>query len=886
MSQWTEWTTAGRARQITISGSSNWDDIDNVLSNNGQFSTINSTLPNLRHATVNKSSDDLPTSVPSNFGLTTSVFTNDDVLRVSTSTATDRYGFDPSVFLSSVDKTTLENNLAVIVAAFNFGDPNIYSSTLYLDQFSFPEIKPRDSLVSLQRRVVASRNSTRYRVAYAEVRIEYTPFVFPWTNPSASPSVFSATIDSEIETYDSPSISERGVVYSTSPNPTTADTKIIASGTTIGEYSSSLTGLTENTTYYVRSYAIDTGETYYSQEIEFTTQDIPWFRPTDEGTDLFNSTIGSELGSYVTSTITERGIVFSTAPSPTTSDTKLTASGTTTGTFTNNITGLDAGTTYYIRSFVTDNSVTYYSPELEITTLTINLPFADTTEVTAFTATLSATIDPAFSLNVVERGFVYSTIPDPDLTRIVEVVGDGDGDYSATITGLDPETEYFVRAYFKYVNSPEVTVYSEESSFVTDPALVTRKSFTYKFFEPDGTYIGTYYTDYDFQVQNSPEFTQVINGGRGDLVISQLASATDYQEYAASTRAIFIQVIVHDRETPATGEIIYTGRIISNKYSLQSNGFISLDDFLYISGEFDMNVKLVETIGGDTTISYNDDPAEILKDLLDLYQLKGGFVTYTGDSIKTVGSNLAITFKNETYLEAVKRLAQYLPIDWYWYIDGNNVFYLDQTDFSTIDHELTIGQEVVAGEFVLSFGEMSNAVFFFGGDTGTAQLYEKYINNTSQQTFGVFDRVVVDERVTTSSTAQLWAERILRDGITPVRYITFEVIDSNGATGGYDIESIKVGDVVSVTSPEIPTQRTLWSNEAGTVGNMVWGLSFWGYDVDASLGVPFQVQEVRYRAGRAIVKASDVLQDTASEINQLRKRSVIQATLNSPDTPA
>jgi hypothetical protein len=214
------------------------------------------------------------------------------------------------------------------------------------------------------------------------------------------------------------------------------------------------------------------------------------------------------------------------------------------------------------------------------------------------------------------------------------------------------------------------------------------------------------------------------------------------------------------------------------------------------------------------------------------------------------------------------------------------VFHLDQTDFSTIDHELTIGQEVVAGEFVLSVGEMSNAVYFFGGDTGTAQLYEKYVNNTSQQTFGVFDRVVVDERVTTSSTAQLWAERILRDGITPVRYITFEVIDSNGAMGGYDIESIKVGDVVSVTSPEIPTQRTLWSNEAGTVGNMVWGLSFWGYDVDASLGVPFQVQEVRYRAGRAIVKASDVLQDTASEINQLRKRAVIQATLNSPDTPA
>ena len=66
------------------------------------------------------------------------------------------------------------------------------------------------------------------------------------------------------------SVNQRGICWSTSPNPTTLDSKTIASGTT-GEFSADLSSLTQNTTYYVRAFATNTTWTGYGGEISFTT---------------------------------------------------------------------------------------------------------------------------------------------------------------------------------------------------------------------------------------------------------------------------------------------------------------------------------------------------------------------------------------------------------------------------------------------------------------------------------------------------------------------------------------------------------------------------------------------------------------------------------------
>jgi plastocyanin len=62
----------------------------------------------------------------------------------------------------------------------------------------------------------------------------------------------------------------RGVVWSTSANPTISDSKTI-DGTGTGSFVSSLTGLTGGTTYHVRAYATNSAGTGYGSDVSFTT---------------------------------------------------------------------------------------------------------------------------------------------------------------------------------------------------------------------------------------------------------------------------------------------------------------------------------------------------------------------------------------------------------------------------------------------------------------------------------------------------------------------------------------------------------------------------------------------------------------------------------------
>lgn len=65
----------------------------------------------------------------------------------------------------------------------------------------------------------------------------------------------------------------RGVVFSTTANPTTANT-VISNGSGLGSFTSNLTGLLSNTTYYVRAYVTNANNTFYANEISFSTDKI------------------------------------------------------------------------------------------------------------------------------------------------------------------------------------------------------------------------------------------------------------------------------------------------------------------------------------------------------------------------------------------------------------------------------------------------------------------------------------------------------------------------------------------------------------------------------------------------------------------------------------
>jgi len=62
----------------------------------------------------------------------------------------------------------------------------------------------------------------------------------------------------------------RGICYSTNPNPTIADPHTTEPGT-LGYFTSNLTGLTPQTTYYIRAYATTANGNGYGNDVSFTT---------------------------------------------------------------------------------------------------------------------------------------------------------------------------------------------------------------------------------------------------------------------------------------------------------------------------------------------------------------------------------------------------------------------------------------------------------------------------------------------------------------------------------------------------------------------------------------------------------------------------------------
>jgi len=92
------------------------------------------------------------------------------------------------------------------------------------------------------------------------------------TNPIINIDLTTATGGGVIASTNASSILEKGICWSTVPNPTVTDNKT-SEGIGIGNFNSAITGLAMNTTYYVRAFAVNSTETVYGNEVSFKTKE-------------------------------------------------------------------------------------------------------------------------------------------------------------------------------------------------------------------------------------------------------------------------------------------------------------------------------------------------------------------------------------------------------------------------------------------------------------------------------------------------------------------------------------------------------------------------------------------------------------------------------------
>ena len=262
-------------------------------------------------------------------------------------------------------------------------------------------------------------------------------------------------------------VTERGVCWSVTINPTIADSHISYPTGGPGTFTCNITGLTPGTTYHVRAYATNSLGTAYGNDVLFMTHS----KPTVITSDISSITATSaSSGGNVTSDggdpVTARGVCWSTTIDPTTASTHISYPTGGLGTYTCNISGLTRGTAYYVRAYATNSAGTAYGANKPFTTF--NFPTVITSPIsflTDKTARSGGEVVNDGGAAVTERGVCWNSSGNPTTTdpHISYPTG-GTGAFICDISGLIRGTSYHVRAYA--INSVG-TAYGSDVFFTT-----------------------------------------------------------------------------------------------------------------------------------------------------------------------------------------------------------------------------------------------------------------------------------------------------------------------------------------------------------------------------------------------------------------------------------
>ena len=250
-------------------------------------------------------------------------------------------------------------------------------------------------------------------------------------------------------------VTARGVYWSTFQN-FSQNVSQTSDGQGLGSFTSNLSELSASTMYYVKAYATTAdGNIVFGDTKTFTTGGetpvlgLPTVTIGDvTGITSTSANCSGEVTSDGGSTVTERGFCWNISPNPMVYHSHV-SSGSGTGSFSAELTGLTEGATYYVRAYATNSDGTGYSEESVVFT-TLSLPVVTTleaTNVSLTSATVGGTVTNDGGTNVVVRGICWNTTGNPTTNDNPMFSGSGLGNYTIMMNELMPNTTYYVRAF-------------------------------------------------------------------------------------------------------------------------------------------------------------------------------------------------------------------------------------------------------------------------------------------------------------------------------------------------------------------------------------------------------------------------------------------------------
>lgn len=181
--------------------------------------------------------------------------------------------------------------------------------------------------------------------------------------------------------------------------------------------------------------------------------------------------LGGEVSLDGGSAILARGFVWGTDENPSIAlNGGLVEKGSGLGVFTETITGLTPGSTYWARAFATNSEGTAYGVQkmIEIPSA-LSLPTVQTRTISGVsetTAIVGGSVTSGGGALVTARGVVWSTSPNPSIITNEGLlnIGEGTGTFASTLEDLQSRTTYYIRAF---ATNSQGTAYGNQLQFTT-----------------------------------------------------------------------------------------------------------------------------------------------------------------------------------------------------------------------------------------------------------------------------------------------------------------------------------------------------------------------------------------------------------------------------------
>ena len=277
----------------------------------------------------------------------------------------------------------------------------------------------------------------------------------PVISTNAISNIFTTTATSggNITNNGGNPILTSGVCWAITQNPTISNSTY-NNGSSFGNFVSYMSGLIPNTTYYVRSFASNSAGITYGNQQTFST--IALRAPSVLTSSITNktaitATAAGNVTDSGTASIISRGICYASTINPTTANSVVVSTTNSVGSFTVNLSGLLPSTTYHYRAFATNAVNTSYGVDSVFTTAATSIPTVTTTTATSITGTACVSggnVSYSGGASITARGVCWSTAINPTVALTTKTSdGSGTGVFTSNVSGLLPNTIYYLRAY-------------------------------------------------------------------------------------------------------------------------------------------------------------------------------------------------------------------------------------------------------------------------------------------------------------------------------------------------------------------------------------------------------------------------------------------------------